>query len=202
MPTLRTSRLLVLGAVVATLASLAFAAPSLAQDEPGGPSVTPVTARTRQIHGTVKSVGSANFVVTTARHGDVTVTLPSGGLSLPRGLARRPERARSHLIATLGDLHAQDRVVVQGRGQTDGTFVARRIHVLHQARTQHVVGTFKSFNGSTLTLTVNGADRAFTVGSSTVVRPADRSLSSISGTPTITVVSRDGTTATGVQIHG
>jgi hypothetical protein len=183
------------------LVALAFAAPAFAESQPASQTITRVTTRTRQIHGTVTAV-SPQLVVNTRGHGDVTVTPPGGGLSLPRGLARRQGQGRSHLITNLSDLHVNDRVVIQGRGQADGTFQARRIHLLHQAKTQHVVGTFKSFSGSTLTVTVNGSDRAFTVTGTTVVRPADKSLASLSGTPTLTVISRDGTTATAVQIHG
>ncbi|HYY87637.1 MAG TPA: hypothetical protein VFA49_02490 [Chloroflexota bacterium] len=182
------------------LAALAFAAPALAESQPA--NQTPqVTTRTRQIHGNVKTTSSSSFVVTTDRYGDVTVDLPSGGLSLPPGLARHHSEGRSHLAISASELHVGDRVVIQGRGDTNHHFLARRIHLLHHAKAQHVVGTFKSFAGSTLTVTVNGTDRSFTVNSNTVVRPADKSLSSLSGTPTVTVVSRDGTTATAVHIH-
>src|SRR5919204_6231331 len=138
------------------LAALAFAAPALAESQPA--NQTPqVTTRTRQIHGTVKSVSP--LVVTTTRHEvvtDVTVDLPSGGLTLPPGLARHHSEGRSHLAISASELHVGDRVVIQGRGDTNHHFLARRIHLLHHAKAQHVVGTFKSFAGSTLTVTVNG----------------------------------------------
>ena len=190
-----------LAGALAAVAALVFAATGYAEEQ--APATTPVTARTRQIHGTVKSVDTTanSFVVTTVRHGDVKVTIPSTGLAPRREGRGREERVRARLVTQISELHAMDRVVVQGRGQGDGTFVARRIHLLRHANVQHVVGTFKSFSGSTLTVTVNGADRQFTVNSSTVVRPADRTLASVTGTPRITVVTRDGTTATAVQIH-
>ena len=162
-----------------------------------------------QIHGLVSSKSSDTaFVVTTAQHGNVNVTVPAAGSTSPgrgqgRGMGGGNGRGRSEVVAQVA---VGDRVVIQGQatgaaGAATPTFEARRIHVLPRGKVQHVVGTFKSFSSGSLTITVGGTDRAFTINSSTVVKPDGSSLTSITGAPTITVVTRDGTLATSVNVR-
>lgn len=198
------------GAVLATLATVVVSVPAFAAADqptaPTAPTTTPITAETRQIHGTVKSIATDNtsFVVTTRRHGDVTVTLPAGGLKLPAGFAHHKHH-KSHLVGSLKELAMGDMVVVQGRMAASSTssaqaFEARRIHLVHHAKAHHVTGTFKSFTGPKLTITVNGQDMTFDTTNATI-RPADTNLATLTGTPMVTVVTRDGTTALAVRVH-
>ena len=195
-----------LGAVLASLATVAPSVPAFAADPSTAPAPTPITAETRQIHGTVKSIATDNtsFVVTTRRHGDVTVTVPASGLKLPAGFAHHKHH-KSHLISSPKELSMGDMVVVQGRmaassSATAQVFEARRIHLVHHAKARHVTGTFKSFTAPKLTITVGGQDMTFDTTNASL-RPQGTNLATLSGTPTITVVTRDGATALAVRVH-
>ena len=195
-----------LGAVLASLATVVASVPAFAADQPTAPATTPITADTRQIHGTVKSIATdfSSFVVTTRRHGDVTVTVPAAGLKLPAGFAHHKHH-KSHLISSPKELSVGDMVVVQGRMASSSTstaqvFEARRIHLVHHAKARHVTGTFKSFAAPTLTITVNGQDMSFDT-TNAVIRPNGTNLATLTGTPTVTVVTRDGKTALAVRVH-
>ena len=192
--------------VMGGLAASLVGTTAQADESPSGPS--PILGH--QIHGVVSSRSSDTaFVVTTAQHGDVNVTVPSPSSASTsrrgprRGNGRANGRGRSQVVTQVA---VGDRVVVHGSvtsasGATPPTFEARRIHVLPRAGVEHVVGTFKSFSGGNLTLTVGGTDKTFTVNSDTVVRPKGTSLGSITGTPTVRVVTRDGTLASSVNVH-
>jgi hypothetical protein len=174
-------------------------------------SVEAIGPHTHQIHGTLKTApvaGSTTFVVTTERHGDVTVSF-AGTAARGHGHGHGRGRARAFEITSSTDLKAGERVVVQGRTSPDGkTFVARRVHVLPAkdgaAHPNHLTGTISGVTTSngTTTLTVkltDGTTQAVTLSADTRIRPQGKTLADLTVGTKVTVVSRNGT-ATGVVV--
>ena len=196
------------------LATVALAAPALAADQPTTTTTTPTTttasqaigAHTHQLHGTVKtaaSAGGSSFTLTTERYGDVTVLYTA---TTPKRHGHARGKPRSHELASLADLKAGERVVVQGRMSSDGkTFVARRVHVLPAADavthvTMHLVGTISSATATTLTFKLaDGTSQSVTVSADTRIRPEGKTMADLTVGTRVTVVSKNGT-ATGIVL--
>ncbi len=196
------------GGASVILATVALAAPALAADQPTTTTTTPTTttasqaigAHTHQLHGTVKtaaSAGASSFTLTTERYGEVTVSFNA---ITPKGHGPARGKARSHELASLADLKAGARVVVQGRTSADGkTFVARRVHVLPAADavthvTMHLVGTISSATATTLTFKLaDGTSQSVTVSADTRIRPEGKTMADLTVGSRVTVVSKNGT---------
>ena len=194
------------------LATAALAAPALAADQPT--TTTPTTtaasqaigAHTHQLHGTVKTAaaaGASSFLLTTERYGDVTVSFTA---PTPKGHGHAVGKARAHELASLADLKAGERVIVQGRTSADGkTFVARRVHVLPAIdaathETMHLVGTIASATATTLTFKLaDGTTQSVTVSADTRIRPQGKTMADLTVGTRVTIVSKNGT-ATGIVL--
>lgn len=201
-----------IGGGFAVLLATASLAPALAADLPTSvQTAEAIGPHTHQIHGVVKgtpAAGATSFIVTTERHGDVTVTFTGATI---RGRGHGRGHARSFEVASASDLKNGERVVVQGHTSADGkSLIARRVHVLpakgQGAHAMHLVGTISAVangaNGSTtLTLTpaTGGAAQTVTVTPQTRIRPDGKTLSDLTVGTKVTVVSKNGT-ATGVAV--
>jgi Domain of unknown function (DUF5666) len=190
------------------LATAALAAPALAADQPTTttPASQAIGAHTHQLHGTVKTAaaaGASSFLLTTERYGDVTVSFTA---PTPKGHGHALGKARAHELASLADLKAGERVIVQGRTSADGkTFVARRVHVLPAIdaathETMHLVGTIASATATTLTFKLaDGTSQSVTVSADTRIRPQGKTIADLTVGTRVTVVSKNGT-ATGIVV--
>ncbi|MBI4492730.1 MAG: hypothetical protein HY690_08075 [Chloroflexi bacterium] len=183
---------LLAGALLATLATAVVVAPAFAADRLA--ASLPIMGR--QIHGTVKagsaSTSAKTFVVTTARHGDVSVHFAG----LPAG-TQAHGKARAHQASAVADLHDGDLVVLQGRLSAEGgkaVFEARRIHVLPARATTHTVGTVDSATVSSLTLKLaDGSTRTFALSADTRIEPQGKTVTDLKSGTRVTVVSKDDT---------
>jgi hypothetical protein len=157
------------------LSGTALADPSNANST--SQTVDAIGAHTHQLHGTVKtapSSGSTSFVVTTERYGDVTVSFVG---SSGRGQGHGRGNARAFEVGNASDLTAGERVIVLGNTSTDGkTFLARRVHVLPAAGAG-----------------AGGSHTSHLVGSIA-------SVSTSTGTTTITLKLADGSTSQAVKV--
>jgi hypothetical protein len=128
--------------VAALFATAVLSAPVVAADQSStSAQVTDaIGPHTHQVHGVVKGTpgsGATSFVVTTQRHGDVTVTVSNSTSTAAtntghgHGKGQGNAQAQASQGAAVSDLKDGTRVVVQGHTSSDGnTFVARRIHLL------------------------------------------------------------------------
>jgi hypothetical protein len=192
-----------IGGFVVLLATASLAAPILAAQDTIGP-------HTHQIHGVVKGTpasGATTFTVTTEQYGDVSVTF---GAAAPRSRGHARGHARSFEVAKPSDMKDGDRVVVQGKTNTDGSsFSARLVRLLPAkgaaGHAAHVVGTISAVasasNGTNLTLTpANGtASQVVTVTSDTKIRPEGKTVADLKVGTRVTVVTKNGT-VTGVVV--
>jgi hypothetical protein len=195
----------------ALFATALLSAPAVSADQSSTSTqaTQAIGPHTHQIHGVVKgtpSSGATSFTVTTARHGDVTVTTVSStassgttGNGHGHGNGHGNGKGHSSQTATVSGLTDGARVVVHGHTSTDSkTFVAVRMHVLPATGEgdEGTQGTHTSQGnqGTQGTQTAQTAQRMHVVGTISAVS------SGSNGTTTLTISPADGSASQAVTV--
>ena len=192
--------------VFVSLAAVAYADPPTPHDPPHGkPTKVPALSsqggavqalKRHGIFGTVKTLGTNDFTVTT-KQGDVVVTSTNS----------TKFRIPTKKSGSFGDLAVDDRVAVNGTPNDAGGLDAKQVAVTPgKPDIQHRVGTVESYtpNSSVSIKDVKGGTDTFILTSATVIRGPNGNTVNVGDRVTI-VSRRDPSTsqftATAIVVH-